>query len=222
MALTDAWLKANSGKRDKGPRKGRPRWPRCARHPQGKVVFQMRYRYNRVNAKRLDLGTYPAMSLKRHARSTSDFGENRNRAMTRRSSALEKKDVASAAPVEPLFRLWYEKNCKLAKTGHHEVLRTFELYVFPNIGEAPRTSHAASVAGTPRKTRQTQTSHRREDFGQRQTDVEVRRQAQAVGRKRSADIYAKSDFQLQKREDLRSLSDDEIVRVWRAVSTRIA
>lgn len=66
MALTDAWLKANSGKRGEGIRERADRDGLGVRvTPVGKVIFQMRYRYNgSANAKRLDLGTYPAMSLR--------------------------------------------------------------------------------------------------------------------------------------------------------------
>jgi Arm DNA-binding domain len=67
MAITDAWLKANSGKLGDKIREKADRDGLGARVTlKGKIVFQMRYRYNgSVNAKRLDLGTYPAMSLKK-------------------------------------------------------------------------------------------------------------------------------------------------------------
>ena len=64
MALTDAWLKSVY-------RKARPRAIEKADRdgmgarvtPAGKVVFQLRFRYQ-GKAARMDLGSYPAMSLK--------------------------------------------------------------------------------------------------------------------------------------------------------------
>lgn len=64
MALSDAWLKANSGK------KREKRFEKVDRDglsvrvtPQEKVTFQLRYRYD-GKAARVDLGSYPLMTLK--------------------------------------------------------------------------------------------------------------------------------------------------------------
>jgi hypothetical protein len=67
MAITDARLKANSGKRGDKIREKADRDGLGARVSlKGKIVFQIRYRYNgSANAKQLDLGSYPAMSLKK-------------------------------------------------------------------------------------------------------------------------------------------------------------
>ncbi len=140
MAITDAWLKSNSGKpgdkiREKADRDGLG--ARVTR--KGKIVFQMRYRYNgSANARRLDLGTYPAMSLKKaraeHLRLREKQEQGHDPKVIR---STEKTAIVEAPLVEALFRLWYEKYCKTAKKGHHEVLRTFELYVFPKIGKLP-------------------------------------------------------------------------------------
>ena len=64
MAFSDTWLKANNGKERAALEE------RCDREglgvritPKGKITFQLRYRYQGA-AKRLDLGSYPLMSLK--------------------------------------------------------------------------------------------------------------------------------------------------------------
>ena len=64
MAFSDTWLKANNGKEraaleERGDREGLG----VRVTPKGKITFQLRYRYQGA-AKRLDLGSYPLMSLK--------------------------------------------------------------------------------------------------------------------------------------------------------------
>jgi len=221
MALTDTWLKANSGKRGEGIREKADRDGLGVRvTPVGKVIFQMRYRYNRsANAKRLDLGTYPAMSLREaraeHLRLRGKQEQGHDPKMVR---LLEKQTIASAATVEALFRLWYEKNCKLAKAGHHEILRSFELYVFPDIGRLPAgqvTLHQWLELIEKHAKLRPAIAERILVNAKQMLKFGVKRKLLATNS--LTDIYAKSDFQLQKREDLRSLSDDEIARVWRAV-----
>lgn len=64
MALSDTWLKSNNGKaraalEERGDREGLG----VRITPKGKITFQLRYRYHGT-PKRLDLGSYPLMSLK--------------------------------------------------------------------------------------------------------------------------------------------------------------
>ncbi len=140
MAITDAWLKANSGRQSDRVREKADRDGLGVRvSAKGKIVFQMRYRYDgSSDAKRLDLGTYPAMSLKQarteHQRLEGKREQGHDPKVIR---STEKTAIVEAPLVESLFHLWYEKYCKVAKKGHHEVLRTFELYVFPKIGKLP-------------------------------------------------------------------------------------
>ena len=64
MALTEVWLKANNGKaRDKVEEIADRDSMSVRISPKGKIVFQLRYRFA-GKAERLDLGTYPHMSLK--------------------------------------------------------------------------------------------------------------------------------------------------------------
>lgn len=64
MALTDSWLRSVSGKTaekivTKADRDGLS----VRVTPKGKVIFQFRYRWD-GKAERIDVGTYPATSLK--------------------------------------------------------------------------------------------------------------------------------------------------------------
>ncbi len=71
MALTDAWLKANHGKsRSKTDQKSDINGLGVRVSPKGKITYQVRYRFN-GKAERIDIGTYPAKSL-REARGKAD------------------------------------------------------------------------------------------------------------------------------------------------------
>jgi hypothetical protein len=138
MALSDTWLKSNNGKaraalEERGDREGLG----VRITPKGKITFQLRYRYHGT-PKRLDLGSYPLMSLK----------EARGEALRLRAQheqghdpkvvrLLEKQAILKADSVEQLFRQWHEAYCQKNKKGHHDILRSFEIHVFPVIGSLP-------------------------------------------------------------------------------------
>jgi len=50
---------------------------------------------------------------------------------------LEKQAILKADSIEALFRQWHEAYCQKNKKGHHDILRSFELHVFPKIGQLP-------------------------------------------------------------------------------------
>ena len=75
MALTDAWLRAVLRKKHEKVVEKADRDGLSARVTStGRVIFQIRFRYQ-GKAARLDLGTYPAMTLK----------QARNEALRRRA-----------------------------------------------------------------------------------------------------------------------------------------
>jgi integrase len=131
---------------------------------------------------------------------------------------LEKQAILKADSIETLFRQWHEAYCKKNKKGHHDILRSFELHVFPKIGQLP----AEQV-----------TLHEWLDLLEKQAEVRPgitdriltnAKQMLKWGVKRRlipanplADISARQDLQIKKRAEFRSLSDDEIARVWRAI-----
>ena len=64
MALSDSWLKANHKKERAEREEKSDRDGLSVRvTPKGKIIFQVRYRYDK-RLQRLDLGSYPLMSLK--------------------------------------------------------------------------------------------------------------------------------------------------------------
>ena len=138
MAISDAWLKDKHGKlRSKRDEKADRDGFGVRVSPKGKIVFQLRFRYHGT-PKRLDLGTYPLMSLKQARdemqRLRGHLEQGHNPRIVR---LLEKQAIFKAESIEALFRQWYEAYCKKNKKGHREILRSFEIYVFPKIGELP-------------------------------------------------------------------------------------
>jgi len=225
VALTDTWIKANHNKERAKAIEKTDRDGLSARlSPKGKVTFQMRYLYD-SEAKRIDLGSYPLMSLK-EARAEAQ----RLRAQLEQGHdpkiirLLEKQEILKADSVESLYRQWHKTYCEKNKKGHHEILRSFELYVFPKVGKLP----AAKV-----------TLHEwlklLEEQAQLRPGIADRiltnaKQMLKWGVKRKlipanplVEINAKEDLSIQKMARTRSFSDEEVQLFWKAMEqSRIA
>jgi integrase len=219
MAISDAWLKANSGK------------PRSTREeksdrdgfgvrvtPKGKITFQLRFRYDSRPC-RLDLGTYPLMSLKdaraetRRLRAQLEQGHD-----PRVVKQLEKQAILQADSVESLFRQWYEAYCKGNKKGHHEILRSFEIHVFPRIGKLPAgkvTLHEWLALLEGQAKARPGIAERILVNAKQMLKWGVKRQL--IPSHPLSDINAKEDLQIKKIAGSRSLSDAEIKLVWKAM-----
>ncbi|MBI2234165.1 MAG: site-specific integrase [Micavibrio aeruginosavorus] len=219
MALSDAWLKANSNR------------PRAALGefadrdglgvrvtPKGKIVFQLRYRYDGKHS-RVDLGSYPALNLKAARTEAQRLkGQLEQGHDPRIVRALEKQAIVKAESVEALFRQWYESYCKKNKKGHHDVLRSFELHVFPRIGNLPAgkvslhewldllEKHAAVRPGI---------ADRILTNAKQMLKWGVKRRL--IPANPLLEINAREDLQIRKVAGTRSLSNDEIAHVWRAM-----
>lgn len=136
MALTELWLKGQNGKARPKVEEFADRDAMSVRiSAKGKIVFQLRYRYL-GKACRLDIGTYPNLSLK-NARTESH----------RLKSYLEKGidpktikhqetlDNLEALTVSALFYQWYANYCKPNKASHHDIKRSFEIHLLPVLGD---------------------------------------------------------------------------------------
>jgi hypothetical protein len=138
MALSDSWLKANNGKKRPAVQEVTDRDGLSVRvSAHGKLTFQMRYRYDR-KLQRLDIGSYPKMTLKEaraeNERLRKELEQGHNPKIVRK---LEKQALINADTLESIFRQWYESYCKKNKKMHHEIRRSFELYVLPVVGDLP-------------------------------------------------------------------------------------
>lgn len=138
MAITDSWLRSVNGKPQQKMLTKSDRDGLSVRvTPLGKVVFQFRYRWD-DKGERIDIGTYPATGLK-EARDSAVFyrGEieqHRNPKVVKR---IKRQEVITSCTVETVIREWWEKAVKKSQVRADELLRSFEIYVFPKIGMLP-------------------------------------------------------------------------------------
>lgn len=136
MPLTESWLKAQANK----PRTKIEEFPdrdsiSVRISVKGKITFQLRYRFV-GKAHRLDLGSYPAVSLK-EARTQGDkyraaLEQGQDPKQVKLKEALSHQE---AYTFTQLFEEWYERYCKPSKASHDQVRRSFELYVLPVVGK---------------------------------------------------------------------------------------
>jgi integrase len=223
MRITDHWLKANY-------RKYRPKILELADRDgmsvkvssTGKVSFVVRYRYDGSrNAKRVVIGSYPRMSLEAARAETvrlrSHLEQGHDPSIVRR---LEKHVIAKSPTHESLLRLWYSRYCVNQKVEHKEILRSFEIYVFPKIGSLPGdkvTLHLWLDILEP-------LAETKPGICKRLLTNAKQMQKWCVKRKLLpsnvlVEIYAKEDFQLDDNEkEARVLSDAEIRYLWLAMA----
>jgi integrase len=225
VALTDTWIKANHKKERAKAAEKTDRDGLSARiSPKGKVTFQMRYLYD-SDARRLDLGSYPLMSLK-EARTEAQ----RLRAQLEQGHdpktvrLLEKQAILKADSVESLYRQWHKTYCEKNKKGHHEILRSFELYVFPKIGALPAakvTLHEwLALLDEHAKTRPGIATRILTNTKQMLKWAVKRR---LIESNPLVEINAKEDLQVRSVPRARSFSDEEVRLVWKAIDhSRIA
>ncbi|MCP9270519.1 site-specific integrase [Xenorhabdus sp. XENO-1] len=138
MAITDSWLRSTSGKpQEKMITKSDRDGLSVRVTPKGKIIFQFRYRWN-DKGDRIDIGTYPATSLKDARDSVisyrGELEQHRNPKIVKR---VRKESALSAITVEKLIRDWWKMTMQGSKVKADQILRSFEIYVFPKIGKLP-------------------------------------------------------------------------------------
>ncbi|MCU0928066.1 MAG: site-specific integrase [Burkholderiaceae bacterium] len=219
MALSDTWLKANHGKErprlaERGDRDGLG----VRITPKGKITFQLRFRSG-GKFSRLDLGSYPLMSLKQardeaqRLRAQHEQGHD-----PRIVRLLERQAINKVETVETLFRAWHTAYCEKNKKGHYDILRSFELHVFPVIGKLPAekvTLHQWLDLLEKHATLRPGIAERILVNAKQMLKWALRRELIATSA--LAGINAKEDLQIKKLPGSRTLSGDEIARVWRAI-----
>lgn len=219
MPLTDAWLKATAGKpREKTLEKADRDGLSVRVSPKGRITYQMRYRYS-GKPTRLDLGSYPLLSLKdareeaQRLRAKHEQGEN-----PQVVKKVERQVVMDAPTFEELCRQWMEKACSKEKKGHADILRSFELHVFPRVGTLPAnqiTLHqwleiledlAARVPGIAERV----LSNTKECYW-----WGVKRKL--VPDNPLSNLDGRRDLQITRKEQVRPLSDTELWYIWHAL-----
>lgn len=217
--LSDAWLKANSGKLREKVEVVNDRDGMSARlTAKGKIIFQMRYRYS-GSARRMDLGSYPLMSLKKaraeclRLRAKLEQGYD-----PKIVKQLEKQSRVEDQSIEYVFRQWYANYCKKNKKIHTEILRSFEIYLFPSIGSLPINQaklHDWMTVLDPLAISKPAIAERLLTNSKQMLNWALRRQI--IENNHLSQITAKADLNVKKSAGDRSLSDDEVKWVWFAL-----
>jgi integrase len=225
MALSEAWLKAQLGRdRDKIEEFADRDAMSVRITPKGKIIFQLRYRYNNKQH-RLDLGSYPNLSLKNARSEVSRLKAELEKGYDPKQVKLrEKVSIHDAYTFEKLFYEWHEKFCVPNKSSHHQIKRSFEIYVLPEIGKQNCDEITAY-----------QWLSLLEDVARQSPSISARlllnaNQCLKWGNKRGLminnhlmTVSAKHDLRIEKGVKERALADNEIYLSWYALErTRMA
>ena len=218
MALTDSWLKANYNKaRDKTVEKADGEGLSVRASPTGKLVFQMRYRVS-GKAVRVDLGTYPRMSLK-DARNEHQRlkGKQEQGESPKQVKLLEAHGVQGALTNEELYRQWHDAYCVHTKQKADDYLRSFEIHVFPVLGALPADKTTTGMWMTMVEA----VTKSAPSIAVRilNTSKQMHKWAGRRGLMVTSPLgdFGSADLLIEKKESGRSLSDAEICLFWHSV-----
>jgi integrase len=183
------------------------------------MVFQMRF-YHAGKQQRMDIGTYPLISLKQARNETlrfrSDLEKGIDPRITKKTDKL--KNIESSS-LEVIFNKWHEAWCLPNKKGAEDIKRSFEIHIFPRLGEMPpdrvSTDNWLSLLESIKK--KTPGIAERLLINAKQLLAwSLRRHL--ITTNALAGISAKADLNIVKRSGTRSLSDDEIGYLFLALA----
>lgn len=225
MPLTESWLKAQANK----PRTKIEEFPdrdsiSVRISVKGKITFQLRYRFV-GKAHRLDLGSYPAVSLK-EARTQGDkyraaLEQGQDPKQVKLKEALSHQE---AYTFTQLFEEWYERYCKPSKASHDQVRRSFELYVLPVVGK----QNSDAITANQWFTLLEQLAELKPTIAERllvnlKQCLQWGRKRELIGLNPLLTTSAKKDLKIIRNVGERVLSDDEIHLVFEVLGkTHIA
>jgi len=212
MAITDAWLKAISGKgRDVLAEKTDRDGLSARVSKKGKIVFQLRFRHDGRQS-RLDLGTYPLITLKQAREEAlklkAELEKGHDPRIIKKTDKLKNIEVLS---LEDVFEKWYEAYCIHNKKIHRQIKRSFEIYVFPEFGGIPpdrisTDNWVTLLEGVKKK--YPAIAARLLINAKQMLSWAVRRKL--VSSNEIFQISAKADLSITKKKSTRSLDDEEI------------
>lgn len=139
MPITETWLKANNGKpREKVEEKSDRDSLSVRVSAKGKITFQVRFR-SEGKAARVDLGTYPLISLKEAREKTIEIRALIEQGIDPRVEKKINKIVTQQqnTPLKEIFDEWKEKYLDKNKRSAVEIYRSFEIHIFPKLGDLP-------------------------------------------------------------------------------------
>ncbi|RLV58237.1 DUF4102 domain-containing protein [Parashewanella curva] len=136
MALSDTWLRKVNGKpRDRVLEKSDRDGMGVRISTKSKVKFQFRYRYI-GKACRIDLGSYPATTLKEARELTLSYRKKLENGLNPKQVKQDKiQKNREAITVDKLFYLWYEAYCKNNIKHPENFRRCYEIHVSSTLGD---------------------------------------------------------------------------------------
>jgi len=135
MALSDSWLKSNNSKPREKVEVITDRDGLSVRiSPRGKIVFQFRYRFDNKPC-RMDLGTYPHLSLKDARLSVLQYKAELDQGKNPIQLKLkDNNDYLKQMTVKEISEEWFA-SVAINKVSYKDDHRAFELHVYPRIGK---------------------------------------------------------------------------------------
>ncbi len=217
MAISDSYLKSCLGRErdkveEKADRDGL--WARISK--KGAVTFFYRFRFLGKQDK-MTIGSYPEFGLKAAREEVTKWaailarGEN-----PRIRQSLDKAKINSQYTFEELFREWHAMVCVQKETSD-QILRSFELHVFPKLGKYPAhqlTLHNWLTVLDRLAQGYTEITRRVISNGRQCYSWAVKRQLLEVN---PLSEMSGRDFGIQKKMGERTLDRKEIAIVWRAI-----
>lgn len=217
MAISDSYLKSCLGRErdkveEKADRDGL--WVRISK--KGAVTFFYRFRFLGKQDK-MTIGSYPEFGLKAAREEVAKWaavlarGEN-----PRIRQSLDKAKINSQYTFEELFREWHAMVCVQKETSD-QILRSFELHVFPKLGKYPAhqlTLHNWLTVLDRLAQGYTEITRRVISNGRQCYSWAVKRQLLEAN---PLSEMSGRDFGIQKKMGERTLDRKEIAIVWRAI-----
>lgn len=219
MALSELWLKTNNGKARAKVEEIADRDSMSVRiSPKGKIVLQLRYRFA-GKAERLDLDTYPHLSLKdarlkaMEMRTLLDQGQN-----PKVEVRVQQQKYIDASTLSEVFNDWYEGYCVKKKKSAADIKSSFEIHVLPEIGDLPidRITLQQWLAILEDLTENVPSIAERVLTNAKQI-LKWAKKRELIEVNPLSDIYAKEDLGIEKNRVKRVLNDEEIKMVWMAI-----
>lgn len=219
MSLSDTWLRTTLGKEYPKPFERTDRDGLSARvSAKGKITFQLRFWLDGKQC-RLDVGTYPVMSLKQARdeilKYKADIAKGHDPRVTKQ---LEKRSNIEAVTVEKLFYQWHESYCAKNKKGHFEIKRSFEIHLLPVLGKFPVDKVTTSMWCDifDKKVKESESIASRLLVNSKQM-LSYAARRQIIPTNVLQAITAKADFNIVTKQTNRVLSNDEIKMLWLAL-----
>lgn len=220
MAITETWLKANYNKaRDKVEEFADRDAMSVRVSAKGKITFQLRFRME-GKAARIDIGTYPNVSLKDARDKSQELRAQIEKGLDPRlERKLQKhKSTVQNITLKELYDSWAEKYLFKNKKSAQEISRSFELHVFPKIGDLPADrismQHWLDLL-EPLAEQVPFVAERILSNGKQMMSWAVRRQA--CTNNPLVDINPKVDLHIEYVPKDRTLSDPELANIWRSL-----